>query len=136
MRRINNINQTSKTTNTPISSWIKIDDNVFYIVSGDVQLSIGSHADISIKLDVHSNPNYYTYFIKKFEQQSHWMDLQTKSSDIKFDMHHRNFISKGTLMKSMDVNFNEMSIVFTCDYLNTKDKQEIRDDIINDILDK
>lgn len=121
---------TKKTSNT-IDNWIRIEEKTFNIVRGDVQFSMGSHANIHIKLDIKNNPSYYSFFIKKYEQQSN----QIGSVSSKFDMYHRKFVARGTLIKSMDVSFDdEMNLDFTCDILDDANIQERRDEIIDDLL--
>ena len=121
---------TKKTSNT-IDNWIRIEEKTFNIVRGDVQFSMGSHANIHIKLDIKNNPSYYSFFIKKYEQQSN----QIGSVSSKFDLYHRKFVARGTLIKSMDVSFDdEMNLDFTCDILDDANIQERRDEIIDDLL--
>lgn len=121
-------NSTPKKTN-----WIKIDEQTFEIDQGDAQLSFGSHATINIKLDLKKNPGYYKFFIKKYEEQSNSMNALAASS--KFDVYHRHFTARGTLIKSMDVSFDEeMSLSLVCDILNETNAQERRDEIIDDLL--
>ncbi len=121
---------TKKTSNT-IDNWIRIEEKTFNIVRGDVQFSMGSHANIHIKLDIKNNPSYYSFFIKKYEQQSN----QIGSVSSKFDMYHRKFVARGTLIKSMDVSFDdEMNLDLICDILDEANIQERRDEIIDDLL--
>jgi len=116
--------------NIPIN-WIKIDDSVFNIMRGDVQLTMGSHASISIKLDIKNNPSYYSFFIKKYEEQSN----SIYAKDYKFDLYHRKFVARGTFIKTMDVSFgDEMNLELVCDILNETNDQERRDEIIDDLL--
>jgi hypothetical protein len=111
------------TSRSTIRNQIKIDDVTFEIVSGQVQLSIGSHARIDIKLDIKSHPAYYDYFIKKYE------------SSIKFDIFHRNFVAKGTYIVSMDITFDdEVNLYLKCDLLLEEDEAQRRDIIIGEIL--
>lgn len=121
---------TKKTSNT-IDNWIRIEEKTFNIVRGDVQFSMGSHANIHIKLDIKNNPSYYSFFIKKYEQQSN----QIGSVSSKFDMCHRKFVARGALIKSMDVSFDdEMNLDLICDILDEANIQERRDEIIDDLL--
>jgi hypothetical protein len=118
------------TTTTPKrTNWIKIDGQTFEIEKGDAHFSTGSHATISIRLDLKKNPTYYQFFIKKYEEQS------SNSKSSKFDVHHRHFIARGTLIKTMDVSFDdEMNLSLICDILDPTNPQERRDEIIDDIL--
>lgn len=122
---------TKKPSNV-IDNWIRIEDKTFNIVRGDVQFTMGSHANIHIKLDLRSNPSYYSFFIKKYETQSNNNGLV---SSYKFDLYHRKFVARGTLIKSMDVSFDEeMNLDFICDILDDANIQERRDEIIDDLL--
>lgn len=116
------------------TNWIKIDGQIFEIEQGEAQLTTGSHASISIRLDLKRNATYYQFFIKKQEEQSSaYMGSNAKSS--KFDVYHRHFVARGTLIKTMDVSFDdEMNLTLVCDILDAADPQERRDEIIDDIL--
>lgn len=116
------------------TNWIKIDGQVFEIEQGEAQLSTGSHASIYIKLDIKRNASYYSFFIKKYEEQSN-SSMGSNAKSFKFDVYHKHFIARGTLIKTMDVSFNsEMNLTLICDVLESTDTQERRDEIIDDLL--
>ena len=47
--------------------WIKIEEDIFYISNINVQFTIMSHANISLEMDIHKYPEYYDYFVSKYE---------------------------------------------------------------------
>jgi len=51
-----------KQNNKPQSKWFKIKDDTFYSEYISCQLSIGSHSDIDISLDLNKYTNYRKYF--------------------------------------------------------------------------
>ena len=106
-------------------NWVRINGQIFEIVRGDVQLSFGSHANMEFSIDISKNSNYYSIFIKLYEEQSMSYDKSKK-----FDVFHKKFTARGTLIKSMDVKMDdEMSLSMVCDLL-----EEVSDDIRRDIL--
>lgn len=114
-------------------SWIKIDNRVFEVDSVDIQLSIGSHSNLNIRLNLEKNPKYYDFFIKKYEMQS--SGLVTLNKSVKFDLIHKNFIAKGCITKTIDIVFDkQMNISLICDYLDQTDTQERREELINELL--
>lgn len=113
----------SKANEINNSKWIRIDNNIFDVDSWEVQLSIGSHANISITIDINKNPGYYQFFIKTYEDSK------------KFDIYNTMFLAKGSHIKSMDISFNnEITLSIVCDLLEPIDTQVRRDEIIDDLL--
>jgi hypothetical protein len=111
--------------------WVKINDNVINVEDGSVQLSMGSHASIYLSIDISKNPSYHNFFIKLYESQN---SGNTKSS--KFDLISSKFQAIGSLIKSIDTDFNNrMNISIKCDYFNPLNIEDRRNEIINDILD-
>jgi hypothetical protein len=105
---------------------IKIDNEIFDCIDGIVQLSIGTHASITINLDLNKNPSYEQFFIKLYESNRYFRIIS------------KNFETNGTNIKTLDFDFNNkrLNVSFHCDVLNTTDKSLRRDDTINEILDK
>lgn len=106
-------------------NWIKINNEVFETKSGCVQFSMGSHATINTSFDINKHPEYLKHFIKLYE------------GGTKFNVEHVNYIGKGTFIKSMDTDFDKiMNIDFRCDVLETTDKEERRNEMIQTVLDE
>ena len=109
--------------------WVKIDNDIFHVEDGSVQFSIGSHATIYLTLDISAHKSYQDYFIKLYESQQH------KISD-KFTIASAKFTGVGSLIKSIDTDFNtKMNLSIRCDLLNLADVQDRRNDLLNDLLD-
>ena len=105
------------------SSWIRIDRNTFNVVEASVQLSMGSHAIIYISIDILNNPTYSQFFIKLYE------------SGKKFDLIANKFVGIGSHITQIDIDFNNIiNISIRSDLLETKNTQERRDEMIDDIL--
>lgn len=105
---------------------IKIGDKIFHCSDGNVQLSLGSHATINLKFDLHKHPEYENFFIKIYE------------SDSKFRLISSNFESIGSKIKSLDIDFSnkKLELSIHSDVLDTKEISLRREDIINEILQK
>jgi hypothetical protein len=123
------------------NNWIRIDNNIYNINLVDIYFSSGHSinkycdAIISIKLDLKQNPSYYSYFIKKYEQQSNNYNNSLNSREIKFDLFHDKFVARGVIIKSMDISFNdEMNLDLLCDFIEETSIEERREQIINNIL--
>lgn len=102
--------------------WIKIDD-VFYLSDITVQYSLIGKCVITIDVNIVKHPEYYQYFIDMYESRK------------SFTLSNNTFIAKFCLIKTMDIIFNERIILnISCDKIDV-DISEIRDSIINDILD-
>lgn len=118
-----------------LSKFIKIEDQSFETEMINVQLSMGARASISVKFDIKKHPGYYSFFIRKYEDQSNASMFGGTVGSGKFDLYHKKFVSRGTMIKSMDVSFDdEMNLSLICDLLDEYNIQEIREDIINDLL--
>jgi hypothetical protein len=105
---------------------IKIDNDIFNCIDGNVQLSLGSHASITINLDTNKYPSYEGFFIKLYESNRIIKIISNK------------FEAIGTRIKTLDFDFNNkrINISFHCDVLKTTDLSLRRDNTINEILDK
>jgi len=105
---------------------IKIDNEIFDCIDGSVQLSLGSHANITINLDINKNPSYEQFFIKLYESSRSFRIISQK-----FEAH-------GTNIKTLDLDFNKkrLNVSFHCDVLNSTDASIRREDALNEILDK
>lgn len=102
--------------------WIKIEEDIFHISNINIQFTIMSHANISLEIDIDSNPTYYDYFTKKYEN---WAT---------FTISNNKFIASSCIIKTMDVIFNKkLYLSIICDVIDT-DVIERREDILNQIL--
>jgi hypothetical protein len=111
--------------------WIKINNDIYDIIDGSVQLSVGSHATIHLILDISKNKSYQDIFIKLYESQQNYV-----GKDTKFTISNAKFIGSGSMIKSIDTDFNsKMNITIRCDYLQTLDIQERRNGLLNDLID-
>lgn len=104
-------------------NWIKIDNDVFDVIDVTVQLSIGSHTTTYISLDINKNPNYLKYFTNLYENHS------------SFTMSSIKFVAPGSLIKSIDVDFDSnMNLTIKSDIFNPVNIQERREEIIDELL--
>jgi hypothetical protein len=103
--------------------WVKIDNDVFDVIDVTVQLSIGSHTTTYISLDINKNPNYLKYFTNLYENHS------------SFTMSSIKFVAPGSLIKSIDVDFDSnMNLTIKSDIFNPVSIQERREEIIDELL--
>jgi hypothetical protein len=103
-------------------SWIKINDETFFIKDMTIQLSIGSHASLQLSFDIKKYPNYSNIFFNKYENRE------------KFNVVGKDFEAKGTIIKTIDLDTNTMNTSLRCDLLNHKDISERREEIIDEVL--
>ena len=103
-------------------SWIKINDETFFIKDVTIQLSIGSHATLELSFDIKTYPNYSNIFFNKYENRE------------KFNVVGKDFEAKGTIIKTIDLDTNTMNTSLRCDLLNHKDISERREEIIDEVL--
>ena len=103
--------------------WVKIDNDLFDVIDVTVQLSIGSHTTTYISLDINKNPNYLKYFTNLYENHS------------SFTMSSIKFVAPGSLIKSIDVDFDSnMNLTIKSDIFNPVSIQERREEIIDELL--
>ena len=50
-------------------SWIKINNETFFIKDMTIQLSLGSHASLQLSFDIKRYPNYSDIFFNKYENK-------------------------------------------------------------------
>lgn len=103
-------------------SWIKINDETFFIKDMSIQLSIGVHASLELSFDIKTYPSYSNLFFNKFEMKE------------KFNIVGKEFEAKGTIIKTIDTDNTTMNISLRCDFLNHKDISERREEIIDEVL--
>lgn len=110
--------------------WVKINNDIYDVIDGSVQLSVGSHATIHLTFDISKNKSYQDTLIKLYESQQNYV-----GKDIKFTISNAKFIGSGSMIKSIDTDFSsKMNITIRCDYLQTLDIQERRDEMIDEVL--
>jgi hypothetical protein len=103
--------------------WVKIDNDPFDVIDVTVQLSIGSHTTTYISLDINKNPNYLKYFTNLYENHSSFIMSSVK------------FVAPGSLIKSIDVDFDSnMNLTIKSDIFNPVSIQERREEIIDELL--
>jgi len=103
-------------------SWIKINEETFFIKDMTIQLSIGTHATLELSFDIKKYPNYSNIFFNKYENRE------------KFNIVGKDFEAKGTIIKTIDIDTNTMNTSLRCDLLNHKDISERREEIIDKVL--
>ena len=103
-------------------SWIKINNETFFIKEMMIQLSIGSHASLQLSFDIKKYPKYSDIFFNKYENKE------------KFNIVGKEFEAKGTIIKTIDTDKNTMNTSLRCDLLNHKDISERREEIIDEVL--
>ena len=104
-------------------NWVKIDNDIFDVIDVTVQLSIGSHTTTYISLDINKKPNYLKYFTNLYENHS------------SFTMSSIKFVAPGSLIKSIDVDFDSnMNLTIKSDIFNPVNIQERREEIIDELL--
>lgn len=101
---------------------IRIGDNIINVSDINVQLTIMKHATIYVELDISKYPEYYDYFIEKYENKN----IFTISS--------RNFVGMGCRIKTLDIEFKvKMNLTIVCDLLDP-DIIDRRDILIEQLL--
>ena len=103
-----------------IENWIKIDGDIFYIKDYSIQLSIGSHASLEVKLE--NRKDYSDFLFMRYESKS------------KFNLIGKQFEAKGVHIKGIDVNLNQITLSLRCDILDNRDISERREEIIDEVL--
>jgi hypothetical protein len=103
-------------------SWIKINDEIFYTKDISIQLSIGSHASLSLTFDINKYPSYSNIFFTKYDGRE------------KFNIVGKDFEAKGTIIKTIDIDKSTMIVSVRCDLLNHKDISERREEILDKVL--
>ena len=102
--------------------WIKIEDDIFYLSDISAQYSLMGKCAITIDVNILKHPEYYKYFIDKYESRK------------SFTLSNNTFIANFCVIKTIDIVFNERIILnISCDKIDS-DISEIRDSIIDDIL--
>lgn len=116
-----------------MKKWVKISNEYFDVDLMNTQLTIGSHANINMKLDTVKNPGSYNFFTSWFDTS-----LVTSAENYKRNISCKEFDSKGCFIKSIDFNPNSKILIVNicCDYVETANISQRRDSKIDDILDQ
>ena len=103
----------------------------FYVENFSTQLSTGSHANISITIDIGKYPDYYKFFVEEYDRPKTGYKI-----DNVFRIQHKNCLASGCLIKSLDIdNMNYMMhIHIISDYFQEIPISELRDQALNDLL--
>jgi hypothetical protein len=116
-----------------MSKWVKIDNDYFEVESIETQLTIASHSAINIIFNIDKKNGCYNYLTSWFDESFN----NTKSSFIR-KISCKNFDAMGCFIKTLDFNpvKNNISVIFSCDYLEQVDISERRNEKIEEILNK
>jgi hypothetical protein len=103
---------------------IKFDELVFNCQDSIAQLSLGSHATITVFFDIKQYPEYEKQLIKLYESSKIFTITTTK------------FQSKGCKIKTMSIDFllKRIEISIHVDVIDPSDVTKRRDDSIDNIL--
>jgi hypothetical protein len=101
---------------------IKINNDTFIYSDGGCQLSFGSHATL-----------HYTFDLHKYHQYKH--DLLTLfDSRIRFDIVSTKYIAKSTIIKTLDIDNNFLTLTMKCEVINALNTDERREDLLEELL--
>lgn len=105
---------------------------IFFVEEFSTQLTTGSHAHISMTINISTYPNYYKYFIDIYDKSSTCLNKNESS----FNVQHLNYKAHGCHIKSIDVdNMNYlMHLNIVCDFFEQIPLSERRDEIIDKVL--
>ena len=121
-----------------MTKWIQINDQIFSYKELSVQTTIGSHSSSSLSLDMNQNPKSYDFFTKLWDLHLGINGTNLPKKDIVFTVKTNNFELHGCLVKHIDFDFNSaiINLGIISDYTIIVDRQERRDEIIEQILNK
>lgn len=104
--------------------WVEIDEKIFQVENLVLQFTISDSATITFEINLKTHNEYYNFFVDKYE------DGKT------FLMRTNQFMSRGCLIKILNIDFkNKIIVTISCDTVET-DISEQRDETINRILNK
>jgi len=102
---------------------IKIGDKNFYVLECETQLSFENCAIMYLKFDIKNHPEYYDEFISLYDRGKI------------FEIYTMKFKSSHSYIKTIDIEFNRnMSISIRCENIYIHSKSDIRDNLIDEIL--
>jgi hypothetical protein len=105
---------------------VKLDNQIYECCTLMTQLSLGSHATITLIIDISNNWEYEKSIIKLYESRKIF-ELITTSSE-----------SQGAQIKTIDIDYTKkrIELLLHCDVLVPKNVLDRRNEIIDDILNK
>jgi hypothetical protein len=103
---------------------IKINNEILSYREGSCQLSLGSHATLYYSFDINKHPDYKSTLLHLFD------------SRMKFDIISTEYLAKGTLVKTLDIDpqNNFLNLTMRCDILKPLKTDERREDILEQLL--
>lgn len=102
--------------------WVEIDEEVFQVENLGVQYTINDTVTITFEINLKTHDEYYNFFVRKYE------DART------FVMHTNQFMSRGCLIKILNIDFqNKISVTISCDSIEN-DISKQREKTIKKIL--
>lgn len=114
-----------------MNTWVKVENEYFDVNFINTQLSIGSHANLTISVNAIKNPTSYQFF-------TNWFDFASSSTANKYkkDISCKSFDSKGCFIKAIDFdpNTDTINLDISCDYLQTADVSERREEKLDELL--
>jgi hypothetical protein len=121
-----------------MTKWIQINDQIFFYKELSVQTSIGSHSSSTLSIDMNQNAKAYDFFTKLYDSHFGVNGKLVPKKDIVFTVKTNNFELHGCLIKHIDFDFNSaiINLGIISDYTIMVDRQERRDEIIEQILNK
>ena len=102
----------------------KIDNQIFEATEYSVQLTLGYQATLYYSFNIELNKTYKDFFIKMFEFGT------------KFDIVSNKYVSKGTIIKTIDLYNNFLSISVKSDFYQPVLKNERREEVLENLLTK
>ena len=118
-------------------NWVNIDSQHFDVKSIDVQYNI-DEVNVTYLNKTRTIPGRISCDITiSFELSDSKFLLPLYDNRKKFDMMSEKFEAKGCLIKSIDLDMNSsITVDITSDYVRVKDVSDIRDEKLNEILNK
>ena len=105
------------------SESIECTNNMCWLTWSVYKELFGDKLNIDIELDINKNPEYYQYFIDKYEKRN------------TFKLTINKFIANDCIIKKIDVIFeSKLNLSILCSKIN--DLSDNRDEIISEILKK
>lgn len=104
--------------------WVKIAETFYHPMYCSAQLTLGSHATITLGFDINEYPEYRDPLLKIYDTKISGMVIDTKE-----------YQAFGCCAKTLEVNFNKTLVIsFHCDVIGLANIQERRDQKLEDFL--
>lgn len=101
---------------------IKIDGETYEYHDCQCQLTFGTHANLYLTFDISKNPSYKKLIITLYE------------SDKRFEIITTKFVSRGNMIKMMDITNQFVNLEIRAEMLETIPQDKRRDNLLDDIL--